>query len=154
MFNFPAQLTSKLPIKRYLWIKYSLDLLIWIAASPFAFLLRLGMNANGHWQGLLVYSAFGAVIKAATVVGFGLHRQSWHKVSVYDLYKLLRAVGLVMLLLLGFAFLITPIFTIPRSIPFLEALLTLCALGGRGSSSGFSIRGLIFLRAGNRGGVC
>lgn len=123
------KLLEKLHSKNYIAVKYVLDVGLWALAAPLAFTLRLeGEEYNAYLQEILFYTATSALIKALVIRVYSLHRQSWHKVGVKDLYRLIRAVGMVALILLALAYLMNPVLHIPRSIPFLDGGLALLLL--------------------------
>ncbi|NDJ35445.1 MAG: hypothetical protein GYB64_12330, partial [Chloroflexi bacterium] len=87
------EIANRIGLRKYSTVKYGFDLVLWAAAAPLAFILRLD-NTLGWWPSILIYTGIGTVIKAALILGFGLYRQSWHKVGVRDLLTLLQTVGL------------------------------------------------------------
>ena len=111
--------------RNYLLIKYLADWGLWTLAAPLAFALRLELGVLQQGAAILIYMALGSAIKAAAVRFFSLHRQSWRSVGVRDLYALLRATATVTLILLAATFLLSPMVSIPRSVPFLDGTLGL-----------------------------
>lgn len=110
--------------------KFAVDLLLWSAAVPLAYLLRLETLATAHVPSLLSYLAVGLPVRALMIWGFDLHRQGWSMVGARDLVRLAGAVGLgtvvlsfVGLGLAGSAF-------VPRSVPAISGALALLLLGG------------------------
>ncbi|MBN1429857.1 MAG: polysaccharide biosynthesis protein [Anaerolineae bacterium] len=118
----------KLRSSNYVNIKFILDTALWTLAAPLAFLLRLEENFGTFLQAAIVYTIVGAVIKAVVIKYYGLHRQSWHKVGVKDLYRIICVVGLTALVSLALASLVNPILRIPRSVPLIDGGLGLLTL--------------------------
>ncbi|MBN1283944.1 MAG: polysaccharide biosynthesis protein [Anaerolineae bacterium] len=99
---------------------------------PVAFALRLeGTGQGAYYAPLLpLYTFIGAILKAALAYRFGLHRQSWRKVSVRDLFVLSKAVGASVVILIGIVFVAPAPLSAPRSVPIIDGLLAFLALGG------------------------
>ncbi len=110
--------------------KFALDLLLWSAAVPLAYLLRLETIAARHLQSVLIYLAVGLPIRAAMIWGFGLHRQAWSMVGARDLVRLAAAVGLGTVVLFFVALGLTGWAFVPRSVPAISGTLALLILGG------------------------
>ena len=79
---------------------------------------------------VVVYTLVGVLLKALLILVFALHRQSWHKVGVLDLYLLLQTVGIGTMVLIAAAFFMNPTLGVPRSIPLIEALVAIALLCG------------------------
>lgn len=110
--------------------KFAVDLLLWSAAVPLAYLLRLEMIAIRHISSLLVYLAVGLPVRALMIWGFGLHRQAWSMVGVRDLVRLAGAVGLGTIVLFFAGLGLAGSVFVPRSIPAISGTLALLLLGG------------------------
>jgi FlaA1/EpsC-like NDP-sugar epimerase len=107
-----------------------LDLGAWCLAGVLAFFIRIDLPLIDYRQTLLAFVTFGALPKAAFIWFFALHRQSWHKVGVRDLYKLVSAISgytLVVYLLNFIGFQWTGV---PRSVPLIEGATALLLMGG------------------------
>ena len=78
-----------------------LDVFLWTLAAPLAYFLRVEQGILDIIQAILIYTFVGLPIKAFLTYIMGLHWQSWHKVGIRDLTTLLRATGLVTLLLIA-----------------------------------------------------
>ncbi len=124
-------------------LKAATDVLLWSLAAPLAFFLRVEAPIHRYGTALVLYTLIGIPLKTAIVLAFRLHRQSWRHASVRDLSTLLRAVGagLVsgMMVVYVLRYPLPPFFgvhfptkgiAIPRSVPFIEALLGVIVLGG------------------------
>jgi len=126
-----------------------LDFLL-LSAIPFVSLyLRVDKDAwSGQYtQGLLLLTALGLCVKLPMFYAMGLYRRYWRYASVDDLTTIVLTVG-------GAAAVIAAIFLIartldvitpaelPRSMPFIDGVLTLLAVGG----TRFSVRAVASAR--------
>jgi FlaA1/EpsC-like NDP-sugar epimerase len=111
-------------------LKFAIDLLLWVSAAPIAFWLRLDNPWPQYSHMVLLYTALGFPLKALLIYGFGLHRQSWHKVGVRDLEALAKAMGLGVIVLAAVAFLSPPELRVPRSIPLIAGGIAFLLMGG------------------------
>ncbi|PAP76395.1 polysaccharide biosynthesis protein [Rubrivirga marina] len=126
-------------VRRYLppahevavWTKFFLDVAVWSAAAPIAYLLRLEGNVVGYMPSLVVYTAAGTVLKVVAVYGFQFHRRAWRWIGVRDLFWLIVAVCGVMLVQ-GTGVLVADGWgtdlVFPRSVPVIEAALAILGL--------------------------
>ncbi len=148
---------------RRLLEKFALDLILWSLSALVAFWLRLEYPPR-YSVALIAYVLVGLPVKATLIWAFGLHRQSWKKVGVRDLYILAQAVGLGMIILSAISFFIYPQKSIPRSIPLIEGGVALLLLGGirlaarllnerglAGKTSGNQARRVLIIGAGEAG---
>ncbi|MBL3538080.1 nucleoside-diphosphate sugar epimerase/dehydratase [Aminivibrio sp.] len=111
-------------------IKFAIDLALAAAASWGAFALRLDLPIPKLYQRSEVfYILLSVPIKAAVIFGFNLFRQSWRNIGVRDLTRLGKAVAAFTLLSSTAAFLLSPYYRIPRSIPLIDGMLLLIAWG-------------------------
>lgn len=111
-------------------LKFAIDLLLWASAAPIAFWLRLDNPWPQYSHMVLLYTALGFPLKALLIYGFGLHRQSWHKVGVRDLEALAKAIGLGVIVLAAAAFLSPPELRVPRSVPLIAGGIAFLLMGG------------------------
>ncbi len=111
-------------------LKFLVDLLLWSAAAPLAFMLRLEDPWPGYTQVALVYTLAGLPIKALLEATFALHLQAWRRAGIRDLYTLMKAVFFGTVLLSALAFFLHLDHPIPRSVPLIEGGLALLLLGG------------------------
>lgn len=112
-------------------LKYLTDLILWAVAVPLSFWVRLEgarLEATRYAPLIPIYTILSVLVKAAAIYGFGLHRQSWRRVGVRDLFRLIWAVGVVSVLTFGVVLVVSD--GPPRSIPLLEGLLALVMMGG------------------------
>ncbi len=113
-----------------LLIKFAIDLTLAAAASWAAFALRLGLPIPKlYHRSEVFYILLSLGIKVALILGFGLFRQSWRSIGVRDLTRLGKAVAAFTLLSSTAAFLLSPYYRIPRSIPLIDGLLLLTCWG-------------------------
>ena len=113
--------------------KYVLDLAVWTLMAPLAFVLRLEEGVGEFVPELVVYTAAAAGLKAVVLLWLRLDRRAWRWTGVGDLLALTASVGVVMVVLLaGTVWTHAGVggdgFSVPRSIPLIEALLSLGAL--------------------------
>ena len=115
------------------------DLSLWILAAPLAFLLRVDSPFARYGMAMAFYTLSGVPVKALLVYAFRLYRQSWRHTGVQDLFSLVKAIGVGLAVGIAWAFLFRyPLpasipwqgVVIPRSVPFIEALLSIVLLGG------------------------
>ena len=111
-------------------LRFLSDTGLWTFAAFLAFWVRLDLPLQQYGSQMLVYSLGLLPVRASLIYAFGLHRQSWHKVGVRDLYVLARAIGFVTLVLYALGFLFYPYSIIPRSVPLIDGTLALLFLGG------------------------
>ena len=108
--------------------KFTIDVGLWVLATPLAFVLRLEEGAGGFLRGMALMLAVGLPLKALAVLALGLHRRSWHRLALYDLLYLAVGIGGVTLVFaVGAA--LTPGVAVPRSVPFIEAMIALLLMG-------------------------
>jgi FlaA1/EpsC-like NDP-sugar epimerase len=110
--------------------KYLLDVGAWAVLAPLAFALRLEGDLGQFAGGLAVYTAVGLPLKAAAVGAFRLHRRAWRWITVGDLLGVATAVAAVTAVLLFAAVAGFGGADVPRSVPLIEAVLAMLALGG------------------------
>jgi FlaA1/EpsC-like NDP-sugar epimerase len=114
---------------------FLLDVILLPAAAMMAFVLRL--DAKGlevYASGILLFVAVAVPVKLVTFHLMGLYRHFWRYASVDELLRITLATGVSELVTIGLVFGIAlPLFGIqgfPRSIPFIDGLLTLLVVGG------------------------
>ncbi len=109
-----------------LWI----DVLLWVGAAVIAFWVRLDLPLIDSQRGLVWFVLLTAPIKFGLVWVFKLHRQTWQRVGIRDLFQLAWAIGAytIPMYLLNFTF--SNISHVPRSIPLIEGGVAILALGG------------------------
>lgn len=125
--NGPA-LFPGLEGRRRIWIKYGIDLGLWLSATPLAFALRLEQNALAYADALLLLLVIGLPVKAAAVYFLRLPWRSWYKVGIKDLAGLIQGIAVVTVVTTALGFFFAGTATIPRSIPLIEAMLALLLL--------------------------
>jgi FlaA1/EpsC-like NDP-sugar epimerase len=109
-------------------IKFAIDLLALAFVTFLAFWVRLESGWTDYLTETYVFLLLGLPVKATLIWRLGLHRRSWSKSGIRDLYALAQAMG-IMLVVLALAAFFVPEVRIPRSIPLIEAGLGLLILG-------------------------
>ncbi len=126
-----------------------LDILILCVTPTLALMLRVeGVQAlDLYWQALLLYTGLALVIRLAVFRSLGLYSRYWRYASVDEMIQIVTA-GLVSTMLivaivfgvripaLGICEALESACTLPRSIPFIDALLVVLAVG----ATRFSVR--------------
>jgi FlaA1/EpsC-like NDP-sugar epimerase len=110
--------------------KFLLDISLWVAAALVAFFVRIDQPFLESKRILFWFVILTAPIKIGMVLIFKLHRQSWHRVGVRDLYQLSWAIGLYSVPLYLLNFTLLSMTHVPRSIPLIEGGVALLTLGG------------------------
>ena len=107
------------------------DTLATSAAFPLALMLRLDV-AGMEAQTMAVAITMAILIVASPPVYrvLGLHRGLWRYTSVVDLLRVVRAAGLLALVVFGLQFLVDRLETIPRSVPILFLFMSIVLLAG------------------------
>jgi len=112
------------------WLKFSADVLLWSLATVPAFWLRLEGQLNEF--NTVMWVTFAALIPAKLLfIGlFNLQKRSWQYSSIRDLFSLGTLVGSFTVLYFLVAWTIHSVYTIPLSVPLIEGMIALIALGG------------------------
>ncbi len=108
--------------------KYLADLLIWTMALPLAYFLRIEMQVTEHANDIAMVTAMSVPIKALVLYLFQFHRQSWTRIGIWDLFRIIQGVAVVTLIIIAGIFFIRQGFYLPRSVPVIEAVLTILLL--------------------------
>jgi FlaA1/EpsC-like NDP-sugar epimerase len=138
-------------------VKYIIDLTLWTLCGMAAFLLRVDDAVPRYVPTMLAYVALSLPFKLILIRAFGLQTQAWRRVSVLDLVRLAQAVALGTLIFFVLGLIsFSPTIYLPRSIPLIEGILAILALGearlfsrilheqeARGSAKGTQSRVLI-----------
>lgn len=131
--NWFDQLTGPIVRNRYLLVG---DLFLITLAASGSFLARLeGVGLlSGYQTTLGIYCLLALLCKPPIFYGLGLYQRYWRYASIGDAVKIVEATVLAMLGMIVLAYLIVPIFyafpMVPRSIPFIDWLLTTTLVGG------------------------
>jgi FlaA1/EpsC-like NDP-sugar epimerase len=111
--------------------KLLFDVLLWTAATPIAFWLRLDDRVGAFIKPMLILTLGGAVLKLVVVLRRGTYRSHWAKIGATDVAALVRSVVWVSALLaVATVVLQQGGIQVPRSVPIIEALVALILLGG------------------------
>jgi len=117
------------------WLRFVADALLWISAAPLAFLLRVN-DLKTYAASALFYTLVSAPIKIGLLWLNSIHRQSWRRAGMYDLFILVRSIGVYGLIITSLAWLWHAFHLsetrvlFPRSVPLIEVILSLVLLGG------------------------
>jgi len=119
-------------------LRGSVDVASWIVAGLLAFAVRydLAVFAGGESAVTAALSLFVA-LKLAAALAFGLHRQSWFKVSFRDARAVASAMALATAASVAALALIRPLVTVPPAVALVDGVLaTLLMLTTRGVARG------------------
>ncbi len=111
-----------------LFLKYLTDLTVWTLALPLAYFLRIEMQVTEYAGDIAIVTAMAMPIKGAVLYLFRFHRQSWSKIGVWDLFRIIQGVAVVTLIVVALIFFTRQGFFIPRSVPVIEAGITILLL--------------------------
>lgn len=110
--------------------KFLVDVAAWTLTVPIAFYLRLERETLDYLFGLAVLTAIALVSAVVLSLAFRFFRQSWHVVSIHDIFKLVQAVAIHVIVLSAAGFFFLSNTGTPRSIPLISGMLILLVLGG------------------------
>lgn len=112
---------------------FILDALI-VVLIPF---IALSLRVSTPWDtsylpDLIAYAMLGVIIKLPIFYFFGLYRRYWPFASIDSMVSIIGSVGLASLTITAVFFLLFSlgVLLLPRSIPFIDAMLTLILIGG------------------------
>ncbi|HSR30410.1 MAG TPA: polysaccharide biosynthesis protein [Anaerolineae bacterium] len=113
---------------------FLMDLMLLPATAVLAFVLRLDMTVLGTYApAVLLFAALSVPVKLITFYLMGMYRRFWHYASVDELLLVVTATGISELVVMGLLFFMAlPLAGIqgfPRSIPFIDGLLTVLVVG-------------------------
>jgi len=126
---------------RYLFL---LDIVLLAVTPILALVMRLDSASwiAGYAPALIRFTILALIIKLVIFFLFGLYRRYWRYASVDELVSIILAVGSATLIIAGVFFGAGILLgleagrSLPRSVPFIDGLLTLVVVGG----SRFSVR--------------
>jgi FlaA1/EpsC-like NDP-sugar epimerase len=111
------------------------DLFLIAACALGAFVLRLDWFFEGYQTGFLIFLVVSLIVKPPVFFVFGLYRRYWRYASTDDLVAVLLAVSassVIVAATMAMILLTHTVFGFPRSVLFIDWLLTLaCATGLR-----------------------
>lgn len=113
--------------KRY-FIKIGLDYLLFLLCAPLAVFLRMGhIDA---WELLFVYTSVAAVSKLVSLYAVKIYKQSWHNVSIADLFQVIIITILSGVFTLGAVLLMreVSVFSVPFGVVFIDLVLSIIIL--------------------------
>ena len=109
--------------------KFSADLVAWIAAGAFAFLLRLPVQWPSA-EVMALYLGVGVLVKSVAILWGKLDRHSWQQTTVPDLLHMAEVVALGTLILFGIGLGIHAGDTgFPRTVPIIEGIVAVLLMG-------------------------
>ncbi|MFH1476670.1 MAG: nucleoside-diphosphate sugar epimerase/dehydratase [Verrucomicrobiota bacterium] len=125
---------------RYLFL---LDIVLLAVTPTLALVMRVDSAAwvASYAPALIRFTILALIIKLVIFFLFGLYRRYWRYASIDELVSIILAVGSVTLIIAGVFFGagilgLDNVRSLPRSVPFIDGLLTLVVVGG----SRFSVR--------------
>jgi FlaA1/EpsC-like NDP-sugar epimerase len=114
-----------------LGVKFASDLAVWTLAAVIAFQLRVPNRWIEFVHLIAWYALVGVLVKVPLIVGFGLYRQVWRRVTVEDLYRLALVVAIGSAVMFAAGLIRyeggSPF---PRTVPVIEGLIALLAMVG------------------------
>lgn len=122
---------------------FLLDIVLLAVTPTLALVMRLDSTAwvASYASALIKFTILALIIKLVIFFLFGLYRRYWRYASVDELVSIILAVGSATLIIAGVFFGVSILgldntLSLPRSVPFIDGLLTLVVVGG----SRFSVR--------------
>ena len=111
------------------------DLILLPLAVFISFLLRFNETEMATYSNtILIYAALAILIKLPIFYAFGIYRRYWRYASVNDLLSIAAitflAATVVMVIITSFVSFFIPIGVVPRSLPFLDWLVSMALIGG------------------------
>jgi FlaA1/EpsC-like NDP-sugar epimerase len=99
---------------------------------------------NCFFVGLVTYTVLALAIRLAVFYGYGLYSRYWRYASVDEMSQIFFAVAtssliIIILFFIAYAFDL-PFLKLPRSVPFIDAMLVMIYLGGSRFSLRFAVR--------------
>lgn len=110
--------------------KLGIDVFIWMLVTPVAYLLRVEGSWYSQTESVLWVTLSLVPIKLAIILYDKTFLQSWHRVGLRDLFIINRGVLASTAVFVGIAYLFRNELFIPYSVPLIEAMLLIIALGG------------------------
>lgn len=109
------------------------DLLLIAACAFGAFVLRLDWFFANYRDEFVFYLVAALVVKPLAFWRFGLYRRYWQYASIRDLQMVVLSVSAAAVVLSAVVVVglwVGALSSMPRSVPFIDWLLTLCCIGG------------------------
>lgn len=126
-----AQKRLQKPFLPRLFVKFFIDTAFSAASAWGAYALRLGLPLPVlYHRSVFVYILFSTLLKGILAFFARFANQSWRNIGVRDLLQLGQTSALFCLLASSMAFLSGDYYRIPRSIPLIDAMLSLLCWGG------------------------
>ena len=107
------------------------DLVIAALTPTLGLLLRVGPGVREHQlEAVMLATPVFVVVAAVTYHAFGMYRGIWAYASVRDLLNIVKASSLAILVFVAILLMVNRFESIPRSMPVIQWLLLVVALGG------------------------
>ncbi|MCA0269726.1 MAG: polysaccharide biosynthesis protein [Bacteroidetes bacterium] len=112
-------------------LKFALDFVLWgLLATPLAYMLRLDALTPQATTGILVMMGVLLPLRALLIYLAALPLRSWRKTGMRDLAVLAFVIAFVSLFSLALLVFLPSSVFVPRSIPFLQAMVAMLLMGG------------------------
>jgi len=113
-----------------------IDLIIFCITPAQALFLRTETLASLYTFDLLLYTLFAITIRLLTFYAFGLYRRFWRYASSAELSRMVSAMLIATAIIAAFFFLLKGLglWQLPRSLPFIDALIALMLVIGSHAS--------------------
>lgn len=114
--------------KRY-FVKVGLDIFIFLVCAPLAVLIRMGHIEA--WELLFIYTGIASASKLVSLYSVKIYKQSWHNVSVFDLFQVIT-VTILSAAITTIAVIVlrqTSFFMVPFGVVLIDLVLSIIALG-------------------------
>ena len=112
-------------------LKFALDFVLWgLLATPLAYMLRLDVLTPRATTGMLVMMGVLLPLRALLIYLAALPLRSWRKTGMRDLAVLAFVIAFVSLFSLALLVFLPSSVFVPRSIPFLQAMVAMLLMGG------------------------
>ena len=108
--------------------KILIDLSLWTIALPLSYVLRLDREVAAHLSDIALLTACTVPLKGTVLYISGFHNQSWHKIGVWDLFRIVEGVTLFLVLMVLAAYILQPWLFVPLTVPLIEAIITVFLL--------------------------
>ncbi|MCK5784051.1 MAG: polysaccharide biosynthesis protein [Desulfobacterales bacterium] len=132
--SFHSQLSffNRCVQKKNFWILLATDIALIIAAHGCAYLIRFpdGISAATFKYPIVVTIPLLIAIKIPVFYTFGLYRGMWRYTSLNDLINIIKATSISFLVIVSFILFLNRFQGYPRSIFFLDAILTFILISG------------------------
>jgi FlaA1/EpsC-like NDP-sugar epimerase len=105
--------------------KFTIELFAWYTLTFVAFFLRLDWGVLGNFQDVFFLSTALLPLKAALILGFGMHRMSWRYAVISDFKAIGMAIGLYFAVFSTASLFIRDLMLLPITVPVIEVVLSI-----------------------------